>query len=230
MAYATPPLPGFEPGARRSKRRKRIRTEQDRQRDRDRDRLRKRAPRTCLACGKQYHPTCGDQIACSRQCAFELHPRKPKSCRVYFPDCAWCGKTFSSRIKRQVTCSQECRYRRMVKQISARIVERYRTEPEFRDRMVAAAQSRRADKLGLDSEAILLSYLIERDRRRCGICHRPVRAKRGPMRPSIDHIIPLKPKVGPKGTHDLVNVQLAHYRCNLSKNNRGGGEQLLLIG
>lgn len=46
------------------------------------------------------------------------------------------------------------------------------------------------------------------------------------MRPSIDHIVPLSQG----GTHELANVQLAHYRCNLSKNNRGSGEQLLLIG
>jgi 5-methylcytosine-specific restriction endonuclease McrA len=92
--------------------------------------------------------------------------------------------------------------------------------------VLAKAHARRADKLGLGSKQVLLSYLIKRDRGRCGICHRPVRAKRGPMRPSIDHIIPLSKG----GTHELENVQLSHYRCNESKGNRGSGEQLLLIG
>jgi 5-methylcytosine-specific restriction endonuclease McrA len=82
------------------------------------------------------------------------------------------------------------------------------------------------------SVAVLLTYLIKRDHGRCGICHQPVRAKTGPMRPSIDHIIPLVPlRAGDeRGMHELANVQLAHLRCNLSKNNRGGGEQLLLVG
>jgi 5-methylcytosine-specific restriction endonuclease McrA len=92
--------------------------------------------------------------------------------------------------------------------------------------MLARAHARRADKLGLGDLKITIAYLVQRDKGRCGICRKPVRAKQGPRRASLDHIIPLSRG----GTHTLANVQLAHYVCNLSKNNRGGGEQLLLVG
>lgn len=73
---------------------------------------------------------------------------------------------------------------------------------------------------------MLLAYLIVRDHGKCGICRKPVRARKGPRMPSIDHIVPLS--LG--GSTELANVQLAHLWCNQSKNNRGGGEQLLLFG
>lgn len=47
-----------------------------------------------------------------------------------------------------------------------------------------------------------------------------------PLAASIDHVIPLS--VG--GDNTRANVQLAHRRCNTAKNNRGGGEQLRLVG
>jgi 5-methylcytosine-specific restriction endonuclease McrA len=109
---------------------------------------------------------------------------------------------------------------------------RYHSDPEFRDQVLASAHLRRADRLGADvgldirTKRDLVAYLIKRDKGRCGICHKPVRAKKGPMRPSVDHIIPLSVS----RDHSLANLQLAHYRCNLSKNNRAGGEQLLLVG
>jgi len=46
------------------------------------------------------------------------------------------------------------------------------------------------------------------------------------MSASLDHIFPLS--LG--GDHVRENVHAAHLRCNISKNNRGGNEQLLLIG
>lgn len=96
--------------------------------------------------------------------------------------------------------------------------------------MLANAHARRADKLGKGSKKILLGYLVERD---CGRCQVPAckyRSRKigasGGRRASIDHIIPLS--LG--GNHDLANVQLAHYACNLAKNNRAVGDQLAMIG
>lgn len=34
----------------------------------------------------------------------------------------------------------------------------------------------------------------------------------------------------PRGKHDPANVRLAHLGCNSVRGNRGGGEQLLLVG
>lgn len=139
----------------------------------------------------------------------------PRACNV-------CGKTFTPSSRKVKRCSEACANKAAL----AYIKRRYRADAAFRERMLAAAHARRADKLGMGDAKILLSYLIGRDHGKCGICRKPVRARKGPMMPSIDHIIPLSHG----GTHELANVQLAHYRCNLSKNNRGSGEQLLLIG
>jgi 5-methylcytosine-specific restriction endonuclease McrA len=44
--------------------------------------------------------------------------------------------------------------------------------------------------------------------------------------PTVDHIVPLDAG----GDDTRANVQLAHRRCNSQKGNRGGGEQLRLVG
>lgn len=80
-----------------------------------------------------------------------------------------------------------------------------------------------------DGERVLLADIIERDQATCGICRKKVDLSLvhpDPMSRSLDHIVPLSKG----GTHDPANVQLAHLVCNVSKGNRGGGEQLRLVG
>ena len=101
-------------------------------------------------------------------------------------------------------------------------MRRYYRDAEFRDSVLDLSHGRRADKLGLRSRKVALSYLADRDNWTCGICHRRVR----PGQESIDHIVPLSKG----GSHELSNVQLAHRRCNYQKGNRGHGDQLLLVG
>lgn len=65
-------------------------------------------------------------------------------------------------------------------------------------------------------DAIAIDKLGERDGWVCGLCARPVdQTVRYPdlLSPSIDHITPL----ARGGTHTWDNVQIAHYRCNVSK-------------
>jgi 5-methylcytosine-specific restriction endonuclease McrA len=129
----------------------------------------------------------------------------------------------------QLLCGAVCRRRRQSRLTAETIKRRYREDVEFRDQVISKAQNRRVRDLGLDEitrPAALLTYLMERDRKRCGICREPIRAKTGPRRPSVDHIVPLSRG----GQHELSNLQAAHYVCNLAKNNGGGGEQLLLVG
>lgn len=199
--------------------------------------------RTCEVCSVPYRPTYPAQRTCGRACGAELQHRngKPRgrlcrrcgersvtvassghscdTCREQLSqahDCDVCGKSFVPAVANQKRCSPSCAIIAANRATSAYIAERYRTDPGFRDRVLSAAHARRADKLGLASSVILLGYLMKRDRSRCGICRKPVRTQKGPMRPSIDHIVPLSSG----GKHELANVQLAHYRCNLSKNNR----------
>lgn len=77
---------------------------------------------------------------------------------------------------------------------------------------------------------INLAAIAKRDRYRCGICGERVDMTLkhpDPGFPSIDHIVPLA-----KGGSDIdpANLQLSHLRCNLAKRDRGGDEQLRLIG
>jgi hypothetical protein len=71
--------------------------------------------------------------------------------------------------------------------------------------------------------------IFERDGWKCGLCHRKVNPKfvwPHRMSPSLDHIVP----ISKGGDHVRTNVHLAHLTCNLSKRDRGGGEQLMLFG
>lgn len=191
--------------------------------------------RPCQICGKPCDRRFPNARTCSRQCGFELRcrigtaTRKIRASQVRFPDCTVCGKTFCTRNGKAKMCSAECKRIRIL----SAIAHKYATDPDHRARSLAAAHSRRAQKLGLGGPEILLTYLIDRDSGQCRIpnCHFKTRkvtplGSKGPRRPSIDHVIPLS--LG--GQHDLTNVQLAHARCNLSKHNRGSGDQLALVG
>lgn len=79
---------------------------------------------------------------------------------------------------------------------------------------------------------MLVGYLRERDGDKCQICRRDIRfdlpsGPKGDTRgPSIDHIVPRSKG----GDDDLANLRLTHWGCNRSRGNRGGAEQLALIG
>jgi 5-methylcytosine-specific restriction endonuclease McrA len=160
------------------------------------------------------------------------HPaEQPIACMVWIRNCDQCKRLFPARRRTQVTCSRDCSKARSNRLTSEALTKRYHSDPDYRDSVLARSHARHAHDLGLDSHLIaegygLLTYLIRRDHGRCGICHKAVRAKSGPMRPGIDHIVPLSRG----GTHELANLQLSHHWCNLSKNNRGSGAQLLLVG
>jgi len=71
--------------------------------------------------------------------------------------------------------------------------------------------------------------IFDRDGWRCGLCGKPVRKDYqwpDPRARSLDHILPLSKG----GAHTRANVQLAHLRCNWSKNDRVEAVQLRLVG
>jgi 5-methylcytosine-specific restriction endonuclease McrA len=82
----------------------------------------------------------------------------------------------------------------------------------------------RAKKYGCEYvPGITLKKLIQRDGLQCKICGKMCNPDdhswanhSGPMRPSVDHIIPLA-KGGP---HDWDNVQVAHIICNSAKGDK----------
>lgn len=97
-----------------------------------------------------------------------------------------------------------------------------RYQESHRDARAESQRRRRVDKLGGVIEDVDLDALWTGA---CGICSLPL--DRGlrwphPQSKSIDHIVPLA--LG--GTHQAVNLQWAHLRCNVSKGARmpEGGE------
>ena len=145
--------------------------------------------------------------------------------QVWFKNCEWCGKLFTARNIGALTCSEECQRKRQSKLVSNNITARYRSDPEFRDSVLSKSHERRASRLGIEGlgQIRLIRYLGERDRWRCGICGELIHDK---SKASPDHIEPLSKG----GLHVLENLQISHVDCNLKKGNRGGNEQLRIVG
>lgn len=71
--------------------------------------------------------------------------------------------------------------------------------------------------------------IFERDHWKCGICGKRIGKSfkaPHPRSKSIDHIVPLSEG----GDDTAANKRAAHLLCNTTRCNRGGGEQLALIG
>lgn len=71
--------------------------------------------------------------------------------------------------------------------------------------------------------------ILERDRWRCGICGQRIGTSfkyPHPRSKSIDHVIPLSQG----GDDTAANKRAAHLGCNTRRMNRGGNEQLAMIG
>lgn len=179
-------------------------------------------------------------------------------CAVFVRDCAWCGSVFVGRGRTAVTCGKECRKERCAalqreryrsdpdryraKAVSERaawtpeqIAEERARAKAWRD-LVGYHPSKRAGDVrrrmrlaSAEVESFAAEEIYERDGWRCGICRRKVdRSLRhpDPMSPSLDHIVPLSLD----GAHTRANARLAHLRCNVARGNRGGAEQLALLG
>lgn len=170
-------------------------------------------------------PVCGTRVLshkpatyCSLSCSASARrkPRKPKPPRPPKAQppprprfvaglCARCGTPFvhdwSSRY-----CSDKCAKRQ-------------------------AKDRRRARKRAAYVEDVNRLKVFERDKWTCHLCHRRIWRYRDmkpphPRSPTIDHVVPFDRD----GTHEPANVALACFWCNSNKGNRGGGEQLALVG
>lgn len=164
----------------------------------------------CRACDRPLSP-CNKSGYC--QAHYWRGARPPKA-----RPCEWCGRSF--RREKGQTCSLSC---------GQRLRHRDST-PEVKRARARARERRKRDlKRGARSEVYTLAEIAARDRYRCGLCRKRVAMTKivpHPKAPTIDHLVPLS-----KGGDDTrANAQLAHLGCNSRKHNRGGGEQLRLIG
>jgi 5-methylcytosine-specific restriction endonuclease McrA len=91
------------------------------------------------------------------------------------------------------------------------------------------AHERRVRKHSGEYEKFDDREVFERDRWKCQICKRKVRRDvewPHPLYPTLDHVVP----VSEGGAHTRANARLACWECNNARGNRGGNEQLMLIG
>jgi hypothetical protein len=172
-------------------------------------------------CGKLMYSGRGSLpagIATCRQCRAKTAPLRIKRVLREIV-CSECPVKITTTDRRRMTCSPTCKAERK------RRMERLKP---YSDRHRAKDQKRRARKRGVDAVTVINSEIFERDRWKCGICKRRVDRDLvwpAPMSPSLDHIVPLSEG----GPHRPENVRLAHLHCNVSRGNRGGGEQLQLM-
>jgi 5-methylcytosine-specific restriction endonuclease McrA len=105
------------------------------------------------------------------------------------------------------------------------VYDQYRA-PGARKRDAARRRARLMDAFVEDVDPI---RVFEADGYRCYGCN--LKCIKGapnnhPLQPTLDHVIPLSKG----GTHEYANIRTMCRQCNVRKGDRGGGEQLLLIG
>lgn len=210
-----------------------------------------KSSRPCEWCGQQFKPTHSQptrpQRFCSKSCRGEWQQSQhPKSSHVYPRQCDGCGGWFVARNSRTRCCSKDCGYevwyaKSYQKQPVPESARCLRCGETF---VPAVAWNRYCSKLCSSADNrdrrsarkrdayvadVYRAEIYKRDGYRCQICGKRLAMKQKaphPKSPTIDHVIPLS--LG--GTHEPANCQSAHFWCNSAKGNRGGGEQLMLVG
>lgn len=211
--------------------------------------------------GRKEMPTCG--IEC-RSCwksytagnttSFWPRPeQKFRSCAVAFVRCRNCSKWIvNSRGKSYVYCSRDCASA-TAKETGSYYAKRSpiwlmqcvdcgatcvgRSSNQKRCAPCGSLVAYRAKVFGAKA-SLLLPYIGKRDKWKCQICGRAVKAHKyehmDRMSPTVDHIVP-QSEARALGwsedqMHDVSNLRLAHAKCNGDRSNRGGNEQLALVG
>jgi 5-methylcytosine-specific restriction endonuclease McrA len=187
------------------------------------------ATRVCATCGtgftasgkgsqfrRQCSPSClrSSLLACNR----ESFKRRKANERA---DPEWAAENRQKKRAYERNQLADPAYReRRYKRMSERATERRRTDPEYRFR-VRQMSDRRSRVEG--AEILPLAPLWAEQDGKCYLCGgqmNPVPVRLGrthdPLAATIEHRVP----ISRGGAHDLDNVSLAHYRCNLRKGKR----------
>jgi hypothetical protein len=162
-------------------------------------------PATCAQCGQTFMKR-GPRKYCSEDCARASRYQPVRDVGVFVTKtCKRCGKAFTINFHiERAFCSAVCGNR-------------------------ASSSRRKHAARGGFVEHIDLLNIAERDHWRCQLCGKAVkRTAIVPewMAPTLDHIVP----ISCGGTHEMANVQLAHFICNTRKGARAMNEQLRLLG
>lgn len=173
-------------------------------------------PIPCVQCGVEFQPPTLRSKLCSKKCRRVYEKATARRCGHY-----GCSKP----VRAKDLCIGH--YNQTYSP------DRHKRWPEARDkkakRDLVKAKRRRAASRGVESENVDRQRVGERDQWRCHICKRKVDkdlAYPDPKSQSLDHIVPL----AEGGAHTYANTRIAHLECNNLRRDRGGNEQLALIG
>ena len=193
---------------------------------------------TCAECGDTFETVRGRNTYCGRVCSdknsgqWERTPAQPLTLTpVPWACCTHCHGWFVARAGRTHCQATEC-----VRTRKREYMRQYmRGRPEAAEQVMALYYLA-TDNLEIPKASMwrqqLVAYLRTRDGDTCPLCTRPIdfAAKSGPCGSdrgsSIDHIIPRSQD----GPDTLANLRLTCWGCNRDRGNRGGNEQLALIG
>lgn len=185
---------------------------QCKERDGGKNRPSLRVEHECPFCGNLFHGQSGRKF-CSRSCALKVpRPYMGRMTRILPPStCANCGGP--TRRPTCKFCSFTCHVelRRKIAASEKRVAIKAAIKRSNWSKCVA--RRRAVTALG---EKISARKIFQRDNWTCKLCGDPINQSLkwpDPWSPSLDHIVPLKKG----GQHVIWNVQTAHLRCNVRK-------------
>lgn len=170
-------------------------------------------PKVCPQCSQTFTPErTNKQRFCSRPCGADFH------------------RDSSGKFCTNESCDRQMRAKGLCATHYAATRPKAQGRPETRRaNLRRKTQLRRARLQDSEAEPVDRDVVGDRDGWKCGLCGHRVDNSLSwphPRSASLDHIVPLSKG----GAHAYINTQIAHLDCNMAKGNRGGGEQLLLIG
>lgn len=180
----------------------------------------------CAQCGNSFVPATRAATLCSAECKREdarikcrdRNRIKHGTFGTVTKSCAYCGAEFTAEKygSQRSYCSQSCRDKAYRRTEIAKVAHR------------GVKSRRRARLVGATLSPVSWLDVLIRDRWICAICGRKINRKVSVPHPdaaTIDHIIPL----ARGGAHSMANLQAAHFICNATKSDQGGGQLRLSI-
>ena len=183
----------------------------------------------CSRCGKPMHVSPGRTLAPDRRKCQECRRADPQRAQPEPRICVLCAESYVRKSKGrpdQRWCSKSCAqaWRNGARPPYTRVADG--------DDGMARKIARNRLRLRVHAETwdgVTDEQIMERDRWRCGICGKRIGKSYKyphPRSKSIDHLIP----ISQGGDDKAPNKRAAHLACNCGRMNRGGGEQLAMIG
>jgi len=181
---------------------------------------------TCSDCGKPVYVATTSAPPDRRRCQ-DCRRARPTVAILPARVCELCGESYKLKPgyrPDQLFCSKSCAqaWRNGARPPYTRVQDDQGTARASRKR-------RRLQVRAQTRDGVTDAQILERDRWRCGICRQRIGKSYKyphPRSKSIDHIVPLSEG----GDDTAANKRAAHLGCNCGRMNRGGGEQLAMIG